>query len=71
MRFAIKHKPTEKFLHSDEGGTVLLDEQGGFFTWGRKSDAIEVLSYYEEDEFISDEITGNEYSISEFEVTEV
>ena len=71
MRFAIKHKPTEKFLQSDEGGTILLDEQEGFFTWGRKSDVDEVLSYYEEDEFISDEITGNEYSISEFEVTEV
>jgi len=26
MRFAIKHKPTEKFLQSDEGGTILLDD---------------------------------------------
>jgi hypothetical protein len=71
MRFAIKHKPTGKFLHSDEGGTILLDEQEGFFTWGRKSDVVEVLSYYDEDEFILDEITGNEYTISEFEVTEL
>lgn len=71
MRFAIKHKLTGKFLHSDEGGTVLLDEQEGFFTWGRKSDADEVLSYYDEDEYILDEITGDEHTISEFEVTEV
>jgi hypothetical protein len=70
-RFAIKHTPTGKFLHSDEGGTVLLDEQEGFFTWGRKSDVDEVLSYYDEDECIYDELTGNEYSISEFEVAEV
>lgn len=52
MRFAIKHKPTEKFLQSDEGGTILLDEQEGFFTWGRKSDVDEVLSYYEEDIYL-------------------
>ena len=71
MRFAIKHKPTGKFLHSDEGGTILLDEQEGFFTWGRKSDVVEVLSYYDEDEFILDEITGYSYPISEFEVANV
>jgi hypothetical protein len=71
MRFAIKHIPTGKFFQSDEGGNVLLDEQEGFFTWGRKSDVDEVLSYYDEDECIYDELTGNEYSISEFEVAEV
>ncbi len=71
MRFAIKHKLTGKFLHSDEGGIVLLDEQEGFFTWGRKSEAEEVLSYYDEDEFIYDELSGNEYQTSEFEIAEV
>lgn len=71
MRFAIKHKPTGKFLLSDEVGTILVDRNEGFFTWGRKSDAEEILSYYDIHEFILDENTGYEYPISEFEIAEV
>lgn len=70
MRYAIKHIPTGTFFHVDEGGSVLVDETEGFFTWGRKTDAEKVLGYYK-GEIILDEVTGNEYPISEFEVASV
>lgn len=71
MRYAIKHIPTGKFLHIDEAGSLLVEEQDGFYTWGRKSDVDEIFSYYDKDEYIYDELTGNEYKFSEFEVANV
>lgn len=69
MRYAIKHIPTGNFLQEYEGGSFLLEESEGFFTWGRKEDAEKTLSYYDDDEEILTEY-GN-FPVNEFEVAEI
>ena len=63
-RFAIKHVPTGKFLYEDEGGSFLVDENEAFVTFGKKEEADEVFSYYEDS--ISTE--DGDFPIEEFEV---
>ena len=37
MRYAIKHKPTGKFVYEDlEIGIFLVEEEGAFVTYGKK-----------------------------------
>ena len=43
MRYAIKHEPSGKFYYEDEGGAYLVDEKDGFFTFGEKGEAEEIL----------------------------
>ena len=70
MRYGIKHKPTGKFLQEDMViGTILVDEEEGFYNWYRKEDAEEILSSYYGD-FIYD-TDENEYPNNEFEVVEL
>jgi hypothetical protein len=68
-RFAIKHKPTGKFLHEDEGGTWLIEESDSFITFGDKKQADEIFSYYCENDVIETE--NGDFNINEFEVTKL
>ena len=45
-RFAIKHKPTGKFLYEDEGGSFLVNETESFFTFGNKEQADELFKFF-------------------------
>jgi hypothetical protein len=68
-RFAIKHKPTGKFLHQDEVGTWLVEESDSFVTFGDKKAADEIFNCYCQDKVIETE-DGN-FNVDEFEVTEL
>jgi hypothetical protein len=63
-RFAIKHKPSGKFLYEDEGGAFLVDESDAFVTFGNKKDADEMFNYLEDIVFTED----GEFPVEEFEV---
>ena len=68
-RFAIKHKPTGKFLHEDEGGSFLLDETKAFVTFGNKKEADQIFDLYLDDGIIFTE--DGDFPVNEFEVSEL
>ncbi len=71
-RYAVKHKPSGKFFYEDEGGAFLLDEKDGVFSYGRKSDAEEVLKYLKEYMVDGSIFTEDgDFPFDEFEVGEL
>ena len=66
-RYAIKHKPTGKFLYEDEGGSFLVDESEGFISYGDKKLADELFDCYDDTIWTED----GEFPIEEFEVTKI
>ena len=69
-RYAIKHKPTGKFLHEDEGGAFLVDEVEGFISFGDKSKVDEILDdikTYETHVYTE----NGDFPIEEFEVAQL
>lgn len=68
-RYAIKHIPSNKFYHEDEGGAYLVDEKEGFVSVGNRKFADQYLSDIEYIGIISTE--EGDIPASEFEVVEV
>ena len=67
-RFAIKHKPTGKFLYEDEGGSFLVEEKEGFISFGDKIVADEMLSYISDETYVEDfeePIPKSDFEVSE------
>ncbi len=67
MRYAIKHIPSNKFLYENEGVSFLVDESEGFITFGDKTKADKIFSYYDYPICTED----GEFSVDEFEVVEL
>jgi len=69
-RYAIKHKPTGKFLHEDVGGPFLVDEVEGFISFGDKSQVDEILDDIKN--YGTHVYTENgDFPIEEFEVAQL
>ena len=67
-RFAIKHKPTGKFLYEDEWGSFLVEEKEGFISFGDKIVADEMLSYISDETYVEDfeePIPKSDFEVSE------
>lgn len=72
LRFAIKHLPTGKFFYEDEGGSILVYEDEGFYNWGKKSDADQTFKYIKERTNNGNLILDDgEYSITDFDVVKL
>ena len=73
MRYAIKHKPTGKFLDEDlELGIFLVEEEGAFVTYGKKDgaeDMLNILESYGPGCFVHTE--DGKFPFTDFEVVEI
>lgn len=71
-RYAIKHKPTGKFLYEDEVSTFLVPEDECFMIFNKKRDADEIYDSivdYSDDGIIFTE--DGKFPVDEFEVSKL
>lgn len=74
-RWAVEHKPTNRFVYEDEGGLFLFSEEDGIFSFGDKKKAEEALKYLKQGYDVNNNgiivTEDGDFPIEEFEVSEI